>query len=202
MERKVKYDYGKNGILIADETLTDLTAALAAINPALGAYGKVRQATATDLITLSAGSVLGSCAIPPGSTTPSASYLTGVTAPLGDQYVLLPSEISEIQTRTAAFNTIIKNAVDASGGRVALADINAAYATLATNKAAVVDGVTITPTFAPPTGIFSEDGLHPNSRGAAYTANIFISAINTKFGATVAKANLANFQGTGLPINP
>jgi hypothetical protein len=87
-------------------------------------------------------------------------------------------------------------------GRVALADINAAYATLATNKAAVIDGVTITPTLAPPTGIFSEDGLHPNSRGAAYTANIFISAINAKFGATIAKASLANFKGTGLPINP
>jgi len=201
-KRKVKYAYGKNGILIADETLANLTGALSGINPALGAYGQVRQATATDLITLSAGGVLGTCAIPPGATTPSASYLTGVTAPLSDQFVLLPSEITEIKTRTAAFNTIIKNAVDASGGRVALADINAAYAALVTNKAAVVDGVTITPSFAPPTGIFSEDGLHPNSRGAAYLANIFISAINAKFGATVAKANLANFKGTGLPVNP
>jgi hypothetical protein len=201
-KRKVSYAYGKNGILIADKTLANLTAALSGINPALGAYGQVRQATASDLITLSAGAVLGTCAIPPGGTTPSASYITGVSAPLGDQYVLLPTEIADIKARTTAFNTIIKNAVDASGDRVALADINTAYATLATNKAAVVDGITITPTLAPPTGIFSEDGLHPNSRGAAYTANIFISAINAKFGATIAKVNLATFKGTGLPVNP
>jgi hypothetical protein len=66
----------------------------------------------------------------------------------------------------------------------------------------VVNGVTITPALTPPTGVFSEDGVHPNSRGYAYMANVFIDAINAKFGATIPKANLGDYKGTGLPINP
>jgi hypothetical protein len=200
--RKVRFDYGRNGILIADKTLANLTAALSGINPALGAYGQVRQATATDLITLSAGAVLGTCAVPPGGTAPSANFITGVSAPLGDQFVLLPTEIADITARTNAFNTIIKNAVDASGDRVALADVNAALKKLVADRLQVINGVAISPSFAPPTGIFSEDGLHPNNRGSAYLANIFIDAINSKFNSTIPRADLSKFSGTFLPINP
>jgi hypothetical protein len=57
-----------------------------------------------------------------------------------------------------------------------------------------------TPNINPPTGIYSEEGLHPNSRGYAVIANVFIDAINAKFGATVPKANLGNYGATGLPI--
>ncbi|MFM7851876.1 MAG: hypothetical protein ACKO96_08155, partial [Flammeovirgaceae bacterium] len=64
------------------------------------------------------------------------------------------------------------------------------------------DGVSITPSFAPPTGAFSEDGVHPNSRGYAFMANIFIDAINAKFGATIPKAKLSDYKGTALPVNP
>ena len=200
--RKVVYSLGKNGILIADKTLANLTTALSGINPALGAYGQVRQATATDLILLSAGAVLGTCATPPGAPAPSANFITGVSAPLGDQFVLLPSEIADIRSRTDAFNLIIKNTVDASGGRVALADVNAAFKKLAADRIQVVDGVALAPSFAPPAGIFSEDGLHPNNRGSAYLANIFIDAINAKFNATIPKADLSKYNGTYLPINP
>ena len=80
--------------------------------------------------------------------------------------------------------------------------MNKVYADFVTAKAALVNGVTITPSFAPPTGAFSEDGLHPNNRGNAFTANIFIDAINTKFSAVIPKATLAGYAGTGLPINP
>jgi lysophospholipase L1-like esterase len=47
--------------------------------------------------------------------------------------------------------------------------------------------------------MFSEDGLHPNSRGYAFTANVIIDAINTAFSANIPKAKLSNFAGTGLP---
>lgn len=203
-KRKVVYNYGKNGILIKDETLADLTAMLSGINPALAPYGQVRQANASDIITLAAGGVLGTCApvpppAPPGTFSP--SFVTGVSAPLDDAFVLLPTESAEIQARITAFNDAIKAAAAATAGRVAVADINATYKALLASKVYVSDGVTITPTFAPPAGMFSEDGIHPNNRGAAFTANIFIDAINAAFSANIPKASLAAYSATGLPVN-
>lgn len=196
-KRKVVYAYGKNGILIKDKTLVDLTATLSGINPALAPYGQVRQAKITDIMTLAAGGVLGTCPNPPNNP----AFVTGVSAPLDDQYVLLPSEQADITARIAAYNTTINAAAAANAGRVAVADINAAYATLITYKVYVADGVTLVPTFAPPAGMFSEDGIHPNSRGCALMANVIIDAINAKFGAVIPKANLAAYSGTGLPVS-
>lgn len=200
-KRKVVYAYGKNGVLITDETLTNIGTLLGGINPALAAYGQVRQATSTDLLVLSAGSVLGTCGVPPGGTTPSPQWVFGVSAPLADNFVLLPTEITDIQARTVDFNNTIKAAAAANAGRVAVADIYQAYKDLVTNKVYVANGVTITPSFAPPAGMFSEDAIHPNSRGAAFTANVIIDAINTAFTANIPKANLAMYSGTGLPVN-
>ncbi|MBL7849407.1 MAG: hypothetical protein JNN04_00800 [Cyclobacteriaceae bacterium] len=200
-KRKVVYAYGKNGILIKDETLADLGAVLGGINPALAPYGQIRQAKSTDLITLAAGGILGTCGIPPGGTTPSPLWVFGVSAPLDDNFVLLPTEITDIQARTVDFNNTIKAAATAASGRVAVADLYQAYMDLLTNKVYVANGVTITPSFAPPAGMFSEDGIHPNSRGAAFTANVVIEAINTAFSAKIPKASLALYPGTGLPVN-
>jgi hypothetical protein len=196
-KRKVVYAYGKNGILIKDKTLADLTATLSGINPALAPYGQVRQAKITDIMTLAAGGVLGTCPNPPNNP----AFVTGVSAPLDDQYVLLPTEQTAITDRIAAYNTTINAAAAASAGRVAVADINTAYTAVFTNKAYVADGVTLTFSFAPPAGMFSEDGLHPNSRGAALTANVIIDAINAAFTAKIPKANLATYGATGLPVN-
>ena len=185
---------GSNAIVIADKTLTNLSG-----------FGvpSIRPATKNDLITLSAGGVLGTCV--GGMST----LINGITVPLADKYVLMGTssnsttpEISIIQSRTSEFNAIIKAAADGSGGRIALADVNATFTQLVTNKAGVYNGVTITPNFAPPTGAFSEDGVHPNSRGYAFMANIFIDAINLKFNATIPKADLSLYKGTGLPVNP
>jgi hypothetical protein len=195
-KRKVTFGYGKNGILIEDETLTDVSV----FNPLLAPYKKTRQATATDIITLSAGSILGTCAPSPPPGVPATSWIWGVSAPLTDGSVLIPTEIAEIQARTDAFNDKIKSAAAAFPDRVAVADLNKAYKDLVTNKVFVSDGVTITPSFAPPAGMFSEDGIHPNSRGYAFTANVIIDAINAKFNAAIPKAKLSSFLGTGLPV--
>ncbi len=202
-KRKVIYAYGKNGILIKDETLVDLAANFAAVIPggaALAPYGRVRQALSSDLITLAAGGVLGTCPNPPNSPT----FVTGVSAPLDDQYVLIPTEIADIQARTIAFNDKIKAAAAAATDRVAVADVYQAYKDLAANAKVGVfysaNGVTVTPSFAPPGGMFSEDAVHPNSRGYAFTANVFIDAINVKFGAVIPKVNLATYAGTAFPL--
>jgi hypothetical protein len=195
-KRRITYVAGKNGVLMTDEELTDLSPYMVGPYAGLAPYARARQAKSTDLVPLAAGSVLGTC------NGGNAQAVFGVSYPVSDKYILTPTETTAILTRTAEFNTIITNAVNGSSNRLALADVNSAYSTLLTNKAAISNGVTITPSFAPPTGAFSEDGLHPNTRGYAFTANVFISAINAKFGATVPLVSLAKYSGTGLPVNP
>ena len=63
----------------------------------------------------------------------------------------------------------------------------------------LIDGLAVTSSLAPPTGVFSEDGVHPNARGYALVANTFIEAINEKFSANVPLASLADYPGTAVP---
>jgi len=205
--RKVTYAAGcTNKMLLVDETLTNLGpyfdalktagAITQAQRDALTPYVQVRQSTATDIIPLSTGSVLGTL------VNNNPQLVNGVTVPLADQYVLIPSEVTAIRAARDAFNSTIAGAAAANTSRVALADVSAAMATLVTNKAAVMSNVTITPNINPPTGIYSEDGVHPNSRGYAWLSTVFISAINTKFGSTVPLTDISKYSGTALPINP
>jgi hypothetical protein len=84
--------------------------------------------------------------------------------------------------------------------RVALADVDQSFNALLGTQFATYNGVTITPNINPPTGIYSEDGVHPNSRGYAFISNIFIEAINAKFGSTIPLTNISKYQATALPI--
>lgn len=205
--RKISFQVGNNPFVIIDETLNDLGDefdALAAADvisdeqrAALVPYEQVRQTKSTDIIPLSTGSVLGTLADPENPLS-----VRGVAVPLGDQYALIPSEVTEINSRLADFNAHIKSVADANTDRIAFADVNKAFKDFVTAKVYVMDGVTITPAITPPTGIYSEEGLHPNSRGYAFISNVFIEAINAKFGATIPKAKLGNYAATGLPINP
>ena len=125
----------------------------------------------------------------------------GVAVPLGDNFTLLADELAEVQDRTDAFNTIIASTITGLGvgDRVALADVNTAFNDIVAGGPQLIDGVAIAATLAPPAGVFSEDGVHPNSRGYAIAANVFIDAINAKFGANVPSANVSQFAGTALP---
>ena len=192
--RTLTYAAGQNPILISDEVLVDLTPYMTGPAAALLPYAKARQTKSTDIIPLSTGTVLGTAV--GGDPT----KINGVTVPLGDQYALIPSEIVAIETARAAFNATVKGMADANPNRLALADVNKAYSDFITAQALVINNITITPLIDPPTGIFSEDGIHPNSRGYAYLSNIFIEAINTKFGATIPLTNISKYKATGLPI--
>lgn len=207
--RKISFVGGNNSFVIVDETLNDLGDEFdmlqgagmisAAQRAALVPLEQVRKTTATDIIPLSTGSVLGTLADPANPAS-----VRGVGVPLGDQYALIPSEIAEIEARRTAFNNVVSQvaANPSFSARLALADVNAALSAFVTAKAAIANDITVTPNINPPTGIYSEDGLHPNSRGYAFIANIFIDAINAKFSATVPKADLSKYSATGLPINP
>lgn len=173
---KISFETGANPIVIVDNDLADLTA-----------YGipSMRQMEEGELVIFTAATVL-----PTG---------VGSAEPAPDNLVLTKREIIEIKERVDAFNQAIVEVVDEiAPDRVAIVDINTAFKELAAGGA-FQDGVVLTASLAPPFGAFSEDGIHPNNRGYAFTANLFIEEINKKFGASVPKINIAAYSGTGLP---
>jgi len=198
--RKMSYVEGANPVLLVDEDLENLGPKFdilvgagfmtaeqqAGVEPFL----QSRQANSGDLIPLTSASVLGVELAP--------NVIQGVSFPLSDEYVLTADEITSINDRIDAFNTTIKNAADANS-RVAYVDINSQFAALAGDRTAE-DELLIDGSIAPPFALFSEDGVHPNSRGYALAAKWIIMAINTEFGAVVPEPNLADYDGTALPI--
>lgn len=192
--RMLAYEEGQNGVLISDETLTDLTPYMAGPYAGLLPYAQARQTKNTDILPFSAATVLGS--VVGGEPT----QIMGVTVPLPDQYALIPSEIQAIEAARTAFNNTVATVADANSDRVALADIDQFLGNFVASRAMVSNGITLTPNINPPTGVYSEDGIHPNSRGYALLSNAFIAAINAKFGASIPMTNVSRYGATGLPI--
>ncbi len=193
-----------NPLLIKDESLTNLSAQLTAVlTPTLGAqnaafygavYGQARQATATDLVLLPTQSVIG--AAPTATTSglgiapPSPLNKFGITFPLQDAHVLIPSETAEIKIATDAYNAIIKAIADSKG--LAFVDAKAIMNQLS-STGIVSNNFTMTATYVFG-GSFSLDGVHPSPRGYALIANAFIDAINAKYSSTFKKVDLGNYR--------
>ena len=199
---------GKNGVTITDEELTDLSPYMTGDYAALAPYAKARQTKSTDKVCLTAGSYLGADlggGAVNGVSAPLVNTTNGNTLALkGDDLILTSTELTAIAARTAEFNTTISDIVTANTTRLALADTYTAFNNLAFSPVGglLVDGLFIQSSFAPPSGVFSEDGVHPNNRGSAYLAKIFIQAINAKFGATVPIPNISLYHGTYYPVSP
>lgn len=195
-----------NPILINDETLTDvsatLTAALIANNiPAQQAtaigqiFGKARHATQNDLFVLGASSVIGTA-----STMPAPFDKLGVTFPMEDKYVLIPSEQREIKTATDKFNDVIWAA--ARSKKLAVADMNAIMGYL-TGGIRLGDGQWYTADYFKGTAnmnkvLFSLDGVHPNPRGYAFVANEIVKVINEHYKAQLPMLVPGNYPGVTI----
>jgi hypothetical protein len=117
----------------------------------------------------------------------------------GDDLILIPSEMPAIQDAVASFNATIAAAVEANSDRLVLVDANAALSTIK-NTTVTINGSALTASITPPNGAFSLDGVHPNARGSAYMANVFIKAINAKFGSNIPLCNPNAFGGNELPV--
>jgi hypothetical protein len=103
-------------------------------------------------------------------------------------YTLDATEQAACATAIAAFNASIKTKAEAKG--FAVVDINGIFKTI-TQSGYYVPGIgTFYPYFITG-GLFSYDGVHPSSRGAAIVANEFIKVINTKYGATITPVSVA-----------
>lgn len=193
-----------NPLLIKDESLPNLSAQLtAAFTPSVGAqtaafygavFGQARQATATDLILLPTQSVIGAAPTVSNSglgiAPPSPLNKFGITFPLQDTHVLIPTEIAEIKVATDAYNVSIKAAADSKG--LAFVDTKAIMTQLSTGGI-VANGFTTTSAYVTGGG-FSLDGIHPSPRGYALIANAFSTAINEKYGSTLKKIDLSLYQ--------
>lgn len=192
-----------NPLLIKDESLTNLSAQLtAAFTPSLGAqtaafygaiFGQARQATATDLVLLTTQSAIAAAPTAANSglgiAPPAPLDKFGITFPLQDKHVLIPTEIAELEAATTAFNTIIKSLAESKG--LAFVDANAIMQEI--DKTGVnANNYTLKSTFVTG-GTFSLDGVHPSPRGYAFIANKFIEAINAKYGSNLKGVDIGNY---------
>ena len=161
-------------------------------------YGQTRQATAADLFVLPSSSVIGTIntdyaaglvaqGLPPALAGQFSAE--GITKPLDDKWVLIPSEQSEIASATAAFNSTIENAANNAG--LAFVDANTLLNQLA--NGGISSGDYLLTASLVTGGAFSLDGVHPNSRGYALIANEFLKAIDATYG--------SNFEASGNLVN-
>lgn len=180
--RTIQFTPGPNGFVMEDETLTDLTG--------LG-LPSIRKSNSNDRATLTLSQVLG-------QTVGSPLNIRGITIPITDEYVLIPSEQAEIANKINTFNGVISGAVQANSERLVLVNVNQLLQTALTGGLQA-NGVLLTASIAPPNGGFSADGVHPNNRGSAFIANHFIDAINQKWGSTIPRVNPNSFMGNDLP---
>jgi lysophospholipase L1-like esterase len=191
---------GTSPLLIKDESLTNLAAQLtAAFTPMLGAqnaafygavFGQARQAKATDLILLPTKQDIG---LPPtaansgiGIAPPAPLNAFGISYPLQDKHVLIPTEIAEIKKATDAYNATIEAVAKEKG--LAFVDTRATLTQLASGGIRF-GNFTMSSSFATG-GAFSLDGVHPSARGYGLIANIFVDAINAKYGSTLRHVDL------------
>lgn len=210
-----------NPVLIMDETLSDMSAQISGgLKPGLKAaleaqgmpsaqaeatataqaaaigqvMGRARHAKATDLLVLTASSAIGS-----NSTYPSPLDKLGVTFPLGDSLVLIPSEQTAIKNATDAYNSIIRQV--AASKDLAVADMNDILSKLS-SQGLVVDGIKYGAgyfsTGTVGTVLFSLDGVHPNARGYALVANEVIKVIEAKYGAKLPKYTPNTLPGANI----
>ena len=113
----------------------------------------------------------------------------GISLPLADKWVLIPSEQEEIAIATAAFNQIIASAASQAG--LALVDANSLLNQLA-NGGITSGQFTLTSSLVVGSA-FSLDGVHPTARGYALLANEFMKAIDVTYG--------SNFEASGNLLN-
>ena len=123
----------------------------------------------------------------------------GSGVPLSDAVVLTAGEAANIRARVAQYNATISAVASQHGA--ALVDASA-FLNDARVHGVNVGGVTYNSSFLTG-GLFSYDGVHPTAFGYAYIANLFIDAINQKFGGNIEPVDLYPFVfGTNGIGNP
>ncbi len=109
----------------------------------------------------------------------------GVSLPLEDKWVLIPTEQDELQIATDSFNETLEAAATSAG--FAFVDANSLMQQL--DNGGYSDGNFILTSSLVTGGAFSLDGVHPTARGYALLANEFMKEIDETYG--------SNFEASG-----
>ena len=110
-------------------------------------------------------------------------------APVGDIFMLDPTEQAALNATTAAYNVFLKAKADSLGW--AYLDPNVTLAALKTGTPALIPGwPSLTSNTRDATtsvfgSVFSLDGVHPSAAGQKIIANAMIDAVNAKYGTTI-----------------
>ncbi len=156
--------------------------------------GEAGPLTDNDRVTLPASSLIQQgYGIPgTGKLLPEGSF-NPATMTLTTGVILRNAELTAIATRVGEINAVIE--ATASGVGAALFDFNAFFDQVAANGY-TIGGVTLTLDFLTG-GLFSYDGVHPQTLGYAVIANEFVKTINQEFGAEVPLVNLRPYLTAG-----
>ena len=182
-KRKISFSAGVNPWVIIDTDLNGFVRQTATG----GTWPAMRQMRSGELLTL---------------TTPQNSLKCegmGTATPMGPnpipaQYVLTRNEIKSINDAVASYNATIKQLADANG--LAFVDANAILKEMESGLS--FNGVTYSTEFVSG-GAFSLDGVHPNTVGYAIIANAHIDAINSKYGSSIPKVDVNQYEGIVFP---
>ena len=190
-QRTISFAAGQNAVVIVDEDLTDL----GAINPAFAAIPQYRQATADDLIVLTAASFIGTLADPNNPAT-----VNGVGVPLANQWVLTAKEQAKVKTATDAYNTTIE-AIVAANPNLALVDFKGVLQEASTGIQFDQYVMNTSLVFG---GLISLDGVNLTARGYALMANKILAAMDAEFGSnfTMATGGLAKAKDYVTNFSP
>jgi lysophospholipase L1-like esterase len=197
-------------IVIHDESLPNITAQLfQVLQGGLDAqtagllaaqYGQSRQANENDMLLLTSQLVIGELntdyfqqLVDKGVPPEFAGQLSvnGLTYPMPDEWVLLPSEQLEVTEATTLFNQTIQQL--ASNAGLAFFDAHALLEMIAQNGYSS-DGFNVT-TDLLTGGLFSLDGLHYTARGGAIVANEMMRAIDATYESNFEEAGVLNDIG-------
>jgi len=173
--RTITFAAGQNAVVMVDSYLTNLSAL------GLPSY---RQATSADLLVLPSRSIIGT------AVGGNPAQINGVSVPLVDKWVLSSDEVAEVKAATDAYNLVIQAA--ATANNLAFVDAKTVMDQLSTTGLNF-DTYNMTSTYVTG-GSFSLDGIHPSARGYALITNLFIDAINAKYGSTLKKKDGRDFE--------
>lgn len=201
-----------NPLLIVDESLPNISTFITgALTPLLGAatatylgnlYGQARHARNTlndsDFILLPTRSLIS----PPNNIqagAPAPFDARGVTYPLQDSAVLTADEALQVKNATDAYNITIQAAATTNG--LAFVDTKETMNQLSSVGGIIANNYTLSSTYVTG-GAFSLDGIHPTPRGYALIANLFLKAINEKYGSNFKAVSMADYRILFPPVLP
>lgn len=194
-DRRPFIDYGNDsrfnwGIAVEDQTLADVT-----LNG--NVIPKVRQLKIDDYMFYKDEQRLRT------------GFGMQVSNPVSNDGFISFEKGEEIKAKIAAFNAIIQDVADNSGGRLVVADtysifnqMTNGFNKLLGNEAdgLNVEGVVLAPTISR-FGVFSADGLNLNPVGNAVIVNTIVNAINNGLNGNLRAINPNNLPGTNFTNN-